>query len=47
MEILSGLKSNERVITNGNYQLQFLGVQEINSHDHEKHNHEDHEKQKK
>ena len=44
VEILSGLKPDERVITNGNYQLQFLGVKEINSHDHEKHNHEDHEK---
>ena len=40
LEIKSGLFPNEHVVTNGNYQLQYISITGIQDHDHQ--NHKDH-----
>ena len=42
-EIKSGLFPNESVVTNGNYQLQYISVGGIQEHDHDDHAHADDE----
>ena len=44
IEIKSGLFPNERVVTNGNYQLQYISVGGIQEHDHDDHGHDHDEK---
>lgn len=44
IEIKSGLFPNERVVTNGNYQLQYISVGDIQEHDHG-HDEEPHDEQ--
>ena len=42
IEIKNGLFPNDRVVTNGNYQLQYISIGGIQEHDHDNHDH--HEK---
>ena len=42
-EIKSGLFPNERVVTNGNYQLQYMSVGGIQEHDHDEEPHDEQE----
>ena len=41
IEIKSGLKEGDQVVTRGNYQLQYVSVGRSHSHEHE-HNHDKH-----
>ena len=41
IEIKSGLFPNERVVTNGNYQLQYISVGGIHEHDHDEKSHDE------
>lgn len=43
VEIKSGLFPNENVVTNGNYQLQYMSVGGMQEHDHDEESHDDHE----
>ena len=45
IEIKSGLFPNEHVVTNGNYQLQYISVGGIQAHDHDDHDEEPHDEQ--
>lgn len=43
IEIKSGLFPNDRVVTNGNYQLQYMSVGGIQEHDHDEKSHDEQE----
>ncbi len=43
IEITSGLRPNEHVVTNGNYQLQYISIGGIQEHDHDEKPHDEQE----